>query len=119
MLSGLLLRVGSRAKQSVRQSGRVLLQQHQHKKQTRQLHACWSVLLSHEWMLIGDDVVLSSGGITTSDDPGADPSLRTVLLLHDAFGCRQDCEDLATQLITAGTGAGAGQGIQCLLVDLR
>lgn len=102
--------------------------------QFRHLHAQWTYLLDHSW-LIGFNaskndtltVGLAKNGIMESYECSADPNVRTVMFLHDAYADKSLCEDLARSILDQyritkcenSSGEDTYPELQCLMVNTR
>ena len=79
----------------------------------RHLHAAWSILLDHHWLL--NEHEGKTLNIMESDEPSDIADTRTILFLHDAFADRNMSTAFATSILQTAQNA----PIQCLLVDTR
>jgi len=87
-------------------------------RNSRALHANWTVLLDHDFIFKGKD-----GETMIEDEPAYEakrtyrgPPISTILLLHDAFKTRNSCRLLSEALLMQDP---KSQDIQLMLVDLR
>ena len=88
----------------------------------RQVHAVWSVLLSHEW--IYSDVNNNDEPYCISDEPHIDRKngTSTILMIHDSHQNRQAFRKLAFALLSSSSSVSVSKkpsAYQCLLVDVR
>ena len=89
----------------------------------RQVHAVWSVLLSHEW--IYSDINNNDEPYCISDEPYIDRKngTSTILMIHDSHQNRQAHRKLAFALLSSSSSSRSVSkehgSYQCLLVDVR
>ena len=98
--------------------------------QHRSLHAQWTYLLDHTWIVRQPNPITGKLPSATSvwdqciesDESVDDPSTRTILFVHDSHADKSMCEDSAKSFICKAMEDFPSNGrfpVQCLLVNLR
>ena len=98
--------------------------------QRRSLHAQWTYLLDHTWIVRQSNPIIGKPPLAKSvwdqciesDESTDDPSTRTILFVHDSHSDKSMCEDCAKSFICIAAEDFSTNDrfpVQCLLVNLR
>ena len=98
--------------------------------QHRSLHAQWTYLLDHTWIVRQSNTIIGKSPpaqsvwdqCIESEESTDDPSTRTILFVHDSHADKSMCEDSAKSFICKAAEdlpSNDRFSVQCLLVNLR